>query len=128
MAAILKRDGLSLCSVAHLAAFEQGDVGDDEDERENASKVGSKDWLKAKKRHVIKKSQEEGFQDKLIRGIASLIAVIIMLVLLYGAIGLLSGDGVEQYPCETIRELSRVHVLGVHSNESSYATRLPCCI
>ena len=79
---------------------------EDEDEEENRAKIGSKEWLKARKRAIIRKSNEEGFQDRAIRIVGSAIVVIVMLVMLYGAIGLLSGDGVQQLPCETTRKFA----------------------
>ena len=88
-----------------------GTSGEGEDEEESRAKIGSKEWLKARKRAIIKKSSEEGFQDKAIRIVGSAIAVITMLVMLYGAIGLLSGDGVQQLPCETIREFAHARFL-----------------
>ena len=101
-------------SVAHLRAFEEGSAGGDEDEDEATAKIGSKEWLAARKRHIIKKTSEEGFQDRAIRCIASAIAFVFMLLMVYGAIGLLSGDGVEQYPCETIRALEHMRRLSSH--------------
>lgn len=98
---------LSFCSVAHLHAFEEGYAEEREDEDGSGAKIGSKEWLKAWKQAIIKKSSEEGFQDKAIRVTVSLISVAIMLIMLYGAIGLLSGQGVKQLPCETTRELAR---------------------
>jgi|EP01043_Picozoa_sp_COSAG02_P057562 hypothetical protein len=85
-----------------------GYSGEGEDEEESRAKIGSKEWLKARKRAIIKKSGEEGFQDRAIRIVGSSIAVITMLVMLYGAIGLLSGEGVQELPCETIRKFAHV--------------------
>jgi trimethylamine:corrinoid methyltransferase-like protein len=112
-------------SVAHLRAFEEGDAGGDEDEDE-VTKIGSKEWLAARKRHIIKKTSEEGFQDRAIRCIASAIAFVFMLLMLYGAIGLLSGDGVEQYPCETIRALEHMCRLSSHAPASHLKSGCVC--
>ena len=79
----------------------------DEDDGSRGAQIGSKEWLKARKRAIIKKSTEEGFQDRAIRFLGSVIVVVVMLVMLYGSIGLLSGEGVEQLPCETTRKLMR---------------------
>lgn len=85
-----------------------GYASDDEDEEGSRAKIGSKEWLKARKQAIIKKSTEEGFQDRAIRIVGSAIVFLVMIVMLYGAIGLLSGDGVKQLPCETIRKFARV--------------------
>ena len=90
------------CSVAHLRAFEEGDAGGVGNDEGDVAKFGSKEWLKAQKLHLIKKANEEGFQDQAIRVTSSVIVVFFMVVMLYGAIGLLSGGGVDQLPCETM--------------------------
>ena len=101
---------LVLCSIAHLRAYEMGFGGEDDDDEGSNAKIGSKEWLKARRQHIIKKTKEEGFQDRAIRFVGSSIVVIVMLTMLYGAIGLLSGDGVDQLPCETIRKLARAYL------------------
>ena len=93
-----------LCSIAHLTAYEEGYAEEGADVGSNA-KIGRKEWLQARKRAIIKKSSEEGFQDRAIRALGGLVSLGVMFVMLYGAIGLLSGDGVEQLPCETTRAL-----------------------
>lgn len=95
-----------LRSIAHLRAYEMGFGGEDDEEEGSNAKIGSKEWFKARKRHIIKKTKEEGFQDRAIRLVGSLIVVILMMTMLYGAVGLLSGDGVDQLPCETIRKFA----------------------